>query len=56
MANKNTRRNRPATGFKVSTGVTVDSSKLRKEAGKKPYMGLTSKSGNRIGYSAPSQD
>ena len=54
--NKNTRRNAPSNGWKQKTGVNVNSSKLRKDSGKKPYMGLTSKSGQRIGYSAPSQD
>ena len=57
MANRNTKaaRNRKENGYKVSTGVTVNSSKLRKESGKKPYMGLTSKSRGRIGIVAESE-
>ena len=49
--NKNSKATAPARGYKVKTGVCVNSSKLRKESGKKPYMGLTSKTHQRIGYS-----
>jgi len=38
MANKNTKSKRKVTGYKVSTGVNVDSHKLRADAGKKPYL------------------
>ncbi len=54
--NKNSRRTAKSRGFKVSTGINVNSSKLRKDSGKAPYMGLTSKSKSRIGYSAPTQE
>jgi len=54
--NKNSKRTAPSRGFKVKTGVPVNSSKLRKDSGRKPWVGLTSKSKGRIGYLAPSQD